>query len=212
MKAIETLYKGYRFRSRLEARWAVYFDAIGLKWEYEPEGFEFKDGTRYLPDFRLPEVGKWAEVKPEPLTREESRKVLLLARHTENFVLALVGTPAVHPYEALLACPIPEGAFVHDGVWDPEIPREQFLDSGIDDRHGTGLNVLWYLNGMPVWLDGKKLPSGSVILTQSSWSATHVTNQEDYETLISYEGVHILKIQRAVEAARSARFEFGETG
>lgn len=30
MKAIETRYKGYRFRSRLEARWAVFFDALGL--------------------------------------------------------------------------------------------------------------------------------------------------------------------------------------
>jgi hypothetical protein len=32
MRAIETKYKGYRFRSRLEAKWAVYYDAIGLKW------------------------------------------------------------------------------------------------------------------------------------------------------------------------------------
>jgi hypothetical protein len=52
IKAIETSYKGYRFRSRLEARWAVFFDAAGIKWEYEPEGFDI-DGTLYLPDFRL---------------------------------------------------------------------------------------------------------------------------------------------------------------
>ena len=39
LKAIETEYKGYRFRSRLEARWAVFFDACGVKWEYEPEGY-----------------------------------------------------------------------------------------------------------------------------------------------------------------------------
>ena len=53
IKAIETEYKGYRFRSRLEARWAVFFDAIGAKWEYEPEGYELADGTMYLPDFVL---------------------------------------------------------------------------------------------------------------------------------------------------------------
>ena len=29
IQVIETAYKGYRFRSRLEARWAVFFDAIG---------------------------------------------------------------------------------------------------------------------------------------------------------------------------------------
>lgn len=28
VKAIDTVYKGYRFRSRLEARWAVFFDAL----------------------------------------------------------------------------------------------------------------------------------------------------------------------------------------
>ena len=52
IKAIETEYKGYRFRSRLEARWAVFFDACGFRWDYEPEGYEV-DGVKYLPDFRL---------------------------------------------------------------------------------------------------------------------------------------------------------------
>lgn len=62
IKPIETIYNGYRFRSRLEARWAVFFDAAGIKYEYEPEGFEH-DGYMYLPDFYLPELGVYAEVK-----------------------------------------------------------------------------------------------------------------------------------------------------
>ena len=41
IKAIETIYNGYRFRSRLEARWAVFFDEIGIKYEYEKEGYCF---------------------------------------------------------------------------------------------------------------------------------------------------------------------------
>src|SRR5262245_46962536 len=41
LEPIETRYKGYRFRSRLEARWAVFFDAQGIKWEYEPQGYDF---------------------------------------------------------------------------------------------------------------------------------------------------------------------------
>jgi hypothetical protein len=67
IKPIETVYKGYKFRSRLEARWAVFFDAMGIEWEYEPEGFELSDGTRYLPDFYLKNVeyGIYAEVKPD---------------------------------------------------------------------------------------------------------------------------------------------------
>lgn len=63
-KAIETEYNGYRFRSKLEARWAVLFDALNIEYEYEPEGFELSDGTRYLPDFYFPRFEMYAEVKP----------------------------------------------------------------------------------------------------------------------------------------------------
>lgn len=75
IKAIETSYKGYRFRSRLEARWAVFFDAAGIAFKYEPEGFEKSwthtdtEGndtvtlTQYLPDFYLPGSNTWVEVK-----------------------------------------------------------------------------------------------------------------------------------------------------
>lgn len=65
IKAIETTYKGYRFRSRLEARWAVFFDALGLRWEYEPEGVELPSGERYLPDFKVYGLG-YFEIKPMP--------------------------------------------------------------------------------------------------------------------------------------------------
>jgi hypothetical protein len=38
IRAIETLYRGCRFRSRLEARWAVFFQTLGVPWHYQPEG------------------------------------------------------------------------------------------------------------------------------------------------------------------------------
>ena len=63
MKAIQTEYKGYLFRSRLEARWAVFFDACGVDWEYEPEGIVLSDGTKYLPDFYLIDFRCYFEVK-----------------------------------------------------------------------------------------------------------------------------------------------------
>ena len=56
IKPIETIYKGHKYRSRLEARWAVFFDAAGIEFQYEPEGFVLKDGTYYLPDFYLPKL------------------------------------------------------------------------------------------------------------------------------------------------------------
>lgn len=74
MKSIETDYAGYRFRSRLEARWALAFDELGIDFLYEPEGLKvpirFRANwyprasvLRYLPDFYLPELGLWGEVK-----------------------------------------------------------------------------------------------------------------------------------------------------
>src|SRR4051812_47433283 len=65
IQAIETHYKGYRFRSRLEARWAVFFSELGIKWQYEVEGFELPSGC-YLPDFYLPDYKCYFEVKPPP--------------------------------------------------------------------------------------------------------------------------------------------------
>ena len=70
IKPIETKYSGCFFRSRLEARWAVFFNTLGWRWEYEPERFKLPHGG-YLPDFRI-SVGsplksrgiRWFEVKP----------------------------------------------------------------------------------------------------------------------------------------------------
>lgn len=64
IKPIETKWKGYRFRSRLEARWAVFFEAMGWRWEYEPQGFQTRMGP-YLPDFFLPDHECWLEIKPD---------------------------------------------------------------------------------------------------------------------------------------------------
>jgi len=80
IRAIETRYAGRRFRSRVEARWAVFFDCLNIRWDYEQEGFDLSgvilprgdemvrdgilirknislpSGTWYLPDFWLPEL------------------------------------------------------------------------------------------------------------------------------------------------------------
>lgn len=56
IKPIQTYFIGYKFRSRLEARWAVFFESLGIKWEYEPEGFDLGNGLKYLPDFKIKNV------------------------------------------------------------------------------------------------------------------------------------------------------------
>ncbi|QOD05815.1 hypothetical protein [Pseudarthrobacter sp. BIM B-2242] len=65
-KAIEVLYSGKVFRSRLEARWAVFLDLLGVNWDYEPCHYEIGPDLYYLPDFYLPDHQTWLEVKGAP--------------------------------------------------------------------------------------------------------------------------------------------------
>lgn len=102
-RAIETRYKGRRFRSRLEARYAVLFDALGIEWDYEPEGFELGGGLRYLPDFFLhfdkpsarqgPGAGYWVEIKPTTPTELELTKLVRLANQTHHHAVIICGSP-----------------------------------------------------------------------------------------------------------------------
>ncbi len=95
IQAIETVYKGYRFRSRLEARWAVFFDDLGIAFDYEPQGFKL-DGKRYLPDFWLPSQKCWIEVKGEEPTDEEHALAGALAEETGHSVFIFPG-PIIVP-------------------------------------------------------------------------------------------------------------------
>lgn len=93
MKAIETHYKGYRFRSRIEARYAVFFDALGIEWQYEVEGFNLDDGDYYLPDFWLPSFDRYIEIKGQPPTPKEIRLCRKLQFHTEKQIAICHGLP-----------------------------------------------------------------------------------------------------------------------
>lgn len=64
MNVIETKYCGHLFRSRLEARWAVFFNALGIEWEYEKEGYHLNECGNYLPDFYLNSLDCFVEIKP----------------------------------------------------------------------------------------------------------------------------------------------------
>lgn len=96
IRAIETKYKGFRFRSRTEARWAVFFDAAGIRWEYEPEGYVLQSGP-YLPDFWLPSFsgGMFVEVKP---IGGDFSKAMQLGRETKRLVWLAEGPPDVRCY------------------------------------------------------------------------------------------------------------------
>lgn len=95
LKPIETRYNGYRFRSRLEARWAVFFDALGIEWEYEKEGYDLGEAGWYLPDFWLPGMDMFAEIKGQELTQGEKCKIAALAKASDRLV-AILG-PKLQP-------------------------------------------------------------------------------------------------------------------
>ena len=60
---IPTLYNGIQFRSRLEAKWAAFFDLLG--WEYEYEPFDLNGWT---PDFLIKGKPKDILVEVKPVT------------------------------------------------------------------------------------------------------------------------------------------------
>ena len=76
--AIPTRYAGVTYRSRLEARWAVMFDALGWPFTYEPVDLE-----RYIPDFVLtfPAGPVAVEVKPEHYLKD-------LEKHARHIAMA----------------------------------------------------------------------------------------------------------------------------
>lgn len=65
--SIETVYRGIKFRSRLEAIWAAFFDVCEWQWEYEPFLMNY-----WKPDFVLYVEGNsyLVEVKPNNFTEQ----------------------------------------------------------------------------------------------------------------------------------------------
>lgn len=94
MKAIQTNYRGVRYRSRTEARWAVFFDKLGIEAIHEGEGYDL-NGQWYLCDFWLPASKTWFEVKgidPNDLEIEKARR---LSEASGRLVLIAVGHPSI---------------------------------------------------------------------------------------------------------------------
>lgn len=189
MKAIPTRYNGYHFRSRLEARWAVFFDALGLSWEYEPEGFDLGDGVRYLPDFWLPSHGVWVEVKAGQLSEDERNKVVMLLLHSRRPVFVTRGLPdkvgeVFYSYTQI------------GGEWNC---RGGDGYAEFDQAAAGRFMQMIVLNGLPNFDRND-----------------HDDDPEYKEVLIGITDAKVARYSaaymRAVDAAKSARFEFGQKG
>lgn len=100
IKAIETVYKGYKFRSRLEARWAIFFDALDIEWEYEKEGYDLGELGWYLPDFeiKLSNGEEWfVEVKGNTADKLGIRKALFLDSY--SYEMGKIGVIMMSKFE-----------------------------------------------------------------------------------------------------------------
>jgi hypothetical protein len=99
VSAVETEYKGNTYRSRTEARWAVFFDALGLTFGYERKLIELSTGEKYLPDFYIDDFEAYFEVKPsnENIVTDECVKARQLAADIDPArVWLAMGAPAAN--------------------------------------------------------------------------------------------------------------------
>ena len=227
--AIETLYKGYRFRSRLKARWAVFFDQLGIKYLYEPDGFEKKiddeDVIRYLPDFYLPDSGTWVEVKGL-ITASDATKLgqfldfgcpLPLFDGSDGAPdIALLNQHGIAQYKEcrglLLLGEIPSPQ--HGYHFHPII------------RHRKGLSRTWVSFGSKhwifephdQWLKGVHAATGNRLPTDKEFMDGYAHSDEEALAFFNPSSSFLPTalafryVIDAYRAARSARFEHGETG
>lgn len=98
IKAIETVYNGIKYRSRLEALWAAKMDELGIEHVYEPQGYEM-GRIKYLPDFYLPDLDMFAEVKGVP-DEAAANKILALMQETGKDVVLLLGNGRLQFFSA----------------------------------------------------------------------------------------------------------------
>lgn len=202
LKAIETVYKGYRFRSRLEARWAVFFDTLGVQYEYEKEGFEIEGVGRYLPDFYLPQLDCWFEVKGQEPLDLEIKKAVALGNETDKPVIISIQS--------------------FDGL---RVPNCYFF-SGDTDQNGGGIyentGHFELKNDKPVFIvsdykiaNGDRTIYTSIALqTPIDWVLAKGVKDtcEMYESSNQTSDMSVYKdigkLEDAVIAACQARFEF----
>jgi hypothetical protein len=215
MKAIQTRYGGHHFRSRLEARWAVFFDSMEFDWDYEPEGFVLSSGAHYLPDFRVVSPQghlHWYEIKPrhvveDPKFREFSGSVSHFSEVGEEYVAptqtaTLLSGDPMDWVESIYG----EGAVPQGGVCPRCGILHTYFESGvrIHDQYETWVGCEFCDWHTPCGGDNDSdygvmgiicLPHKGLIMVET----------QDWNRLWHAVGV-------AARAAREARFEHGENG
>ena len=189
IKAIETIYNGHRFRSRLEARWAVFFDTLGVAYEYEPEGFDLGDGLWYLPDFRVKCYGTRGSITEHPFDLWIEVKGHMTERDAEKIRrFAIIPPPpdfAENP--VLIVGNIPE--------------REYYNLWGAGGAYDA-------MDGIDIYPFNYKLIDGDYFAAYPAAHDGKFYLWGDDSNYINWEDAP--RVERALDAARMARFEEAE--
>lgn len=198
---IETSYKGYRFRSRLEARWAVFFDKAEIKYQYEVEGYEITiplDGeiVRYLPDFYLEDYDCYVEVKgtDDALKRDSEKLAWMIDYNASPISKGLLILGDLPDIDRMTWGNYPLFSYLH---WDSGVSHDYatFNDLGrlIIGTNNILRNVYTY-SAKHTSTAPNIPPEAS---TKCKWSNDDLRSREVFDF-----------IKSAYKAAKSARFEY----
>lgn len=170
----------------------MFFDSLGVKWDYEPEGYDLGEAGRYLPDFFLPALDVWVEIKGKYPDADEIKKAKALAAQSEQEVHIFFGGMAE--------------------------PTGQKVDGKTEVSGGTrALAVGLKSNRWPklpqkpmtsIWCQCTTCKAVGIIGIRLDGSP-HRSICECVGPSLSPMGERLLT---AYAAARSARFEFGQSG
>ncbi len=108
MRAIPTVYDGEQYRSRLEVRWKIFFDALNIQTVYEPRTFALISGN-YIPDLWLPRQQVYVEIKGfedhQSKSFDDSIRYQELVNQTKTPLLRIKGWPDPTRYKCRLYVP-----------------------------------------------------------------------------------------------------------
>jgi hypothetical protein len=229
IRAIETRYDGCRFRSRQEARWAVFLNHLKIPWRYEPEGFDLGEAGLYLPDFLVyPNTDRafWFEVKGQSPSSEERKKTSALSVATglpSYLYFAEVQVPASQDLQQMTSWREYYPAGEMDWVWMGE-RGWQWVEG-----HPGAVPAKWELVHQIVGTAYKFNQDGSGRYEASPWWWTECPHcgrvvlklhgqvgacpiHPDAEITYPQFAHATPRLQAAYKAAKSARFEHGEKG
>lgn len=222
--AIETEYKGYRFRSRLEARWAVFFDEAGIKWEYEIEGYKLSNGVMYLPDFYLPEFQLFVEVKRsingewDKISKDIEKwedKCEQFRTDTGKAIFIVYGDPAEDIWGRLFAW-ASEDILPEYSKIDKYRGHARFVDLG--ERIKPEIVVLTQdEKKRRIWIDqsGKtnKKVTNPFMMVFDYWDCANILLSEPLYSIFDEKEANVEgTFDYLRKTARQARFEYGESG